>query len=88
MPPRGEAGATRRARGQRFSLKELRIAPELAEAPVLREELLDFSRKVSETGHVSYNAKVGKHDDEIIAVCLCLFMATTRSVMIQEPLGI
>jgi hypothetical protein len=72
----------------KLSFKELRIAPELAEAPVLREELLDFSRKVSETGHVSYNAKVGKHDDEIIAVCLCLFMATTRSVMIQEPLGI
>jgi hypothetical protein len=72
----------------KLSFKELRIAPELAEAPVLKDELLDFSRKVSETGHVSYNAKVGKHDDEIIAVCLCLFMATNRSVTVQERLGV
>jgi hypothetical protein len=67
---------------------ELRIAPELADAGVLKEELRDFNRKVSETGHVTYNAKVGKHDDLIIAVCLCLFMATNRSVTVQEPLRI
>ena len=67
---------------------ELRIAPELSEAAVLKDELRDFNRKVSETGHVTYNARVGKHDDLIIAVCLCLFMATNRREVSVEPLGI
>jgi hypothetical protein len=65
---------------------QLKVAPELPDAEVLKNELRDFNRKVSETGHVTYNAKVGKHDDEIIAVCLCLFMASRRHEVSQEPL--
>lgn len=71
-----------------LSFGTLRIAPELPDAAVLKSELADFNRKVSETGHVTYNARVGKHDDLIIAVCLCLFMATNRREVSQRPLGI
>src|SRR5262249_44101609 len=41
---------------------ELRIAADLLEAPVLKEELRDFARKVSESGRVTYSARSGKHD--------------------------
>jgi hypothetical protein len=68
--------------------KEIRIAPELHEAAVLKDELRDFNRKVSQTGHVTYNAKVGKHDDLILAVCIALFMAENKTTTTVEPLGI
>jgi hypothetical protein len=72
----------------KFHSKELRIAPELPEAPVLKEELRDFNRKVSQTGHVTYNAKVGKHDDYISAIYLALFsiVADAAGSYSQEPL--
>jgi hypothetical protein len=66
---------------------ELKIAPDLPEASQLVDEMQTFTRKVSETGFVSYNAKVGKHDDYVTAVYLCLFMATQRSEVSQQPLG-
>jgi hypothetical protein len=71
----------------RLHSKELRIAPELPEAPVLKDELRDFNRKVSLTGHVTYNAKVGKHDDLIMSICIALFIATNRVWSDQVPLN-
>jgi hypothetical protein len=55
---------------------ELRITADLPESSVPKEELKDFSRKVSETGRVTYRA--GKHDDLILAICIALFMACSR----------
>ena len=33
--------------------------PELPEAPILKDELRDFNRKVSQAGHVTYGARGG-----------------------------
>lgn len=74
----------------KFHSKELRIAPELPEAPVLKDELRDFNRKVSLTGHVQYGAKVGKHDDLISGIYLALFsiVADAGCSYSQEPLNV
>jgi hypothetical protein len=67
---------------------ELKIAAELTESPVLKEELRDFGRKVSESGRVTYNARSGAHDDLILAICIALFIATNRPTFHREPLRI
>jgi hypothetical protein len=65
---------------------ELRIAPELLESPALRDELQNFTRKVAESGRVTYDARSGKHDDLILAICIALFMATKpRAFSSVEP---
>lgn len=62
----------------RLHTEELKIAPQLTEAGVLADELKDFSRKVSESGRATYNARAGKHDDLILSICLALFAAMNR----------
>lgn len=56
---------------------ELEIAADLLDAPALHEELKDFSRKVSESGRVTFNARSGAHDDLVLAVAIALFATTT-----------
>ena len=51
----------------------LHVAPALAEAEALREELKDFKRTVSETGRSSYSARSGKHDDLVLSISLAVF---------------
>jgi hypothetical protein len=51
----------------------LHVAPALAEAESLREELKDFKRTVSETGRSSFSARSGKHDDLVLSVALAVF---------------
>lgn len=63
---------------------ELRIAPALAESEVLRDELRDFARKVSESGRVTYDARSGAHDDLILSIAIALFVATNRNTVISE----
>ena len=57
----------------RLHTQELKIAPDLAEASALREELRDFRRHISAAGRYSYDARVGKHDDLVLAVALALW---------------
>jgi hypothetical protein len=57
----------------RLHTAELRFAAELREAPALAEELKDFQRHVSAAGRYSYEARVGKHDDLVLAVALALW---------------
>jgi hypothetical protein len=64
---------------------ELKIAAELLEAPTLKNELKDFSRKVSESGRVTYNARSGAHDDLILSICIALHVALNRQSSIVEP---
>lgn len=64
---------------------ELKVAPELTESPVLKDELRDFGRKVSESGRVTYNARSGAHDDLILAICIALFMALNRPTTTRAP---
>jgi hypothetical protein len=59
----------------RLHTGELRIAAELTEAGALAEELKDFRRKVSAAGRYSYEARVGKHDDLVLACAIALWVA-------------
>jgi hypothetical protein len=57
---------------------ELRFAAELTEAPALAEELKDFRRHVGAAGRATFQARVGKHDDLVLGVSLCVWWATER----------
>jgi hypothetical protein len=48
----------------------LRIAAGLPLAAVLAEELRDFQVRISQSGHDTYSAPSGKHDDMLIALSL------------------
>ena len=54
---------------------ELRFAPELLEAPTLKEELANFQRTVTGSGRAQYAARTGAHDDIVLAVALCCWRA-------------
>jgi hypothetical protein len=57
----------------RLHTGELRIAAELQQSNALQEELKDFRRKVSAAGRYSFEARVGKHDDLVLAVAIGLW---------------
>lgn len=57
----------------RLALGELRFAATMNEAGALADELKDFQRKVSSAGRTSFEARVGKHDDLVLAVALGLW---------------
>ncbi len=59
----------------RLHTGELRIAAELTESGALAEELKDFRRKVSAAGRYSYEARVGRHDDLVLACAIALWVA-------------
>lgn len=58
----------------RLHLGELRFAADLAEADAMAEELRDFRRSVSAAGRYSYDARVGKHDDLVLAVAIAVWV--------------
>jgi len=49
---------------------ELKFAAALTKAEAMKNELRDFRRKLSETGKATYAARVGAHDDLILAVAI------------------
>jgi hypothetical protein len=51
----------------------LLVADELPEAVTLREEFKNFQRRLSDSGKPSYSARVGQHDDLLLAVCIGLW---------------
>jgi hypothetical protein len=59
------------------------IHKNLADAPVLVEELQNFRCEVSDTGYLRFNARSGKHDDILLAVS-CNLARTWRR---RERLG-
>ena len=59
----------------RLHTGELKFAADLREAETMRDELKDFRRKVSVAGRYSYEARVGKHDDLVLAVAIGLWWA-------------
>ena len=67
---------------------ELGFAKELHEAGAMEGELQDFQRKVSAAGRYTYEARVGKHDDLVLAVCISVFAALNRQTSSFAPLGI
>lgn len=52
---------------------ELRIAATLPDAPVLLRELQDFRVRFTESGHATFNAREGAHDDLVLALALAVF---------------
>ncbi len=62
----------------RLHTGELRFAAELQDADAMAEELKDFRRKVSVAGRYSYDARMGKHDDLVLAVALALWVVTAK----------
>jgi hypothetical protein len=63
----------------RLHTGELKIAAELTEASALKEELRDFHRHISTAGRYSYDARVGRHDDLVLAVALALWNFVGRT---------
>jgi hypothetical protein len=51
----------------------LRFAKALQEAGAMRAELQDFRRSLSAAGRATYSARVGKHDDLVLAVAIAAF---------------
>jgi hypothetical protein len=72
----------------RLHTGELKIAAALSDAGALQEELKDFQRKVSDAGRATYNARVGAHDDLVLAVAIALWWATSGGTTIVEPFPI
>jgi hypothetical protein len=72
----------------RLHTGELRIAEALSDAGALQEELKDFQRKVSDAGRATYNARVGAHDDLILAVAIALWFSTNMPTWSHEELRI
>lgn len=71
--------------------ERLKIAPALAEAKTLTQELLNFKVKINlETAHDSYGAwREGQHDDLVLAVALALWLGVnTRAVPTCTPDGV
>lgn len=62
----------------RLHTGELRFAADLVEAGAMAEELRDFRRKVSAAGRYSYEARVGRHDDLVLAVAIGLWTMVGR----------
>ena len=65
---------------------ELRIAEALSDTDALKEELKDFQRKVSDAGRATYNARVGAHDDVILAVAIALWFSKNIPTTSHEEL--
>ena len=65
---------------------ELKIAAALSDAEPLQEELKDFQRQVSDAGRATYNARVGAHDDLILAVAIALWFSKNMPTSSVEEL--
>ncbi len=74
-----------------FDLDQLKVAAELAHAPTLINELVNFKRSVSLAGHDSYEAwRESIHDDLVLAVSLACWYGEnpppSRTVMMRPGL--
>jgi hypothetical protein len=57
----------------------LRFASALSEADAMRDELKDFRRKLSDAGRATYGARIGTHDDLVLAVGIGCWWASRPS---------
>jgi hypothetical protein len=59
----------------------LRFASTLSEAGAMKDELLDFRRKLSDAGRATYAARTGRHDDRVLAVAIgCWWIARPKPI--------
>ena len=57
---------------------QLRIAKHLPEAKLLALELANFRANISEAGYATFGARVGKHDDLLLALALACWWLARR----------
>lgn len=62
----------------------LRIAKALPESSVFVKELAEFRASWSESGHLSFNARSGCHDDLVLACALACWGTTSRPKLATE----
>jgi hypothetical protein len=55
--------------------ERLQIQKNLPEAPILVSELQNFRVRYSESGHLTFNAREGKHDDLVLALAIAVWRA-------------
>lgn len=72
----------------RLHTGDLRFAADLAEASAMANELRDFRRKVSAAGRYSFEARVGQHDDLVLAVAIGLWTIVGRTVPPVAAFGV
>jgi len=72
----------------RLHTGELRFAKDLLEAGTMQEELKDFRRKVSVAGRYTFEARVGKHDDLVLAVAIGLWAIVGRPKQTPPRFGV
>lgn len=53
----------------------LKIQKELSEAETLVRELQDFRVEFTAAGHLTFNARAGKHDDLVLALAIAIWRA-------------
>jgi hypothetical protein len=53
----------------------LLIQKNLPEAPILVSELQNFRVRYSDSGHLTFNAREGKHDDLVLALAIAVWLA-------------
>ncbi len=54
---------------------QLKIQKELSEVETLVRELQDFRVEFTATGHLTFNARAGKHDDLVLALAIAIWRA-------------
>ncbi len=57
---------------------ELKVAAALPLADVLVQELSDFQVKYSDTGHASFGARSGRHDDLVLALAIAVWHSSRQ----------
>jgi hypothetical protein len=65
----------------------LRFAAQLSESETMKNELLDFRRKLSESGRSSYAARATRHDDLVMALSLAVWWLSQPPLMPKAVLG-
>jgi hypothetical protein len=65
--------------------ERLKVAAELPEAPLLRAELDAFRATVTDAGNWRFGARVGAHDDLVLAVALACWKAQTNRPFRLSP---
>jgi hypothetical protein len=71
----------------RLHVGELRFAASRTEAGAMQEELKDFRRKLSPADRLSFEARVGKHDDLVLAVAIGLWAFVGRPKPVYAQFG-
>lgn len=71
----------------RLHTGELRFAAALTEAGAMADELKDFRRKVSAAGRSTWEARVGSHDDLVLAVAIALWAVVGRPKQAAAAFG-